>query len=220
MIHSASIACADLLNIEKDVRELMAGGITFLHVDIMDGHDVPNFCMNLDHVKQLRTLSSELVIETHFMVTNPADFIDRTAAAGANYFTTHRSNIPDVNDYIRRVRASGMKAGLVLKLEDEIDSINDVIGDLDLVLVMSIVPGDYGRPFDVRAYDKVKALSELKRNKNLSFIIEVDGGVDYAIAKKLKEYGTDAAVAGVFTIFRQPEGIRASIERLNDYINK
>ena len=218
MIHTASIACADLLNLQRDVTDLLEGGINFLHVDIMDGHDVPNLCMNIDHIKQLHALDDRFVIDTHLMVTNPMDYINRCASAGSSYFVTHQSNLPDVNDYIRQVKASGMKVGLVLKVDDPIDMIREYLGELDSVLLMSIVPGDYGRPFDPIVFDKVKELAAIKASKGYGFLIEVDGGVTPERAKQLKEYGADAAVAGVFTIFRQPEGISESIRKLNHFI--
>lgn len=219
MIHSASIACGDMLNIERDVRLLQEGGISFLHIDIMDGHDVPNICLNFDHIRQLRALSKDFVIETHLMVTNPMDFIDKCFESGSDYFVTHKSNLTNVNEYIAKVKEKGMKVGLVLKREDSVLEIKDFLKQIDEVLLMSITPGDYGRPFDPIVYEKIKQLNEIRKEKGFDFLINVDGGVTKEIAKRLKEYGADAAVSGVFTIFKQPEGILESIKSLNAYID-
>lgn len=219
MIHSASIACGDMLDLKKDVTELERGGIRFLHIDIMDGHDVPNFCLNLDHIRQLRKLNAGFVLETHMMVTNACDYIEKCAEAGSNYFIVHPSNVENIPDYLRKVKANGMKAGLALKTEDSVAMVMDYLDELDEVLLMSVTPGDYGRPFNPIVYGKVSALSALKKERGMNFLINVDGGVTREIARELKRCGADAAVSGVFTIFKQPEGIYQSIRNLNAFID-
>lgn len=220
MIHAASLSCGDILNLERDVRELMKGGITFLHLDIMDGHDVPNFCLNFDHIKQLRALSKDLILETHLMVTNPCDFIEKCASVGSDYFVVHPSNVSNVDDYIKKVKKTGMKVGLMVNIEDGIDSISPYLAQLDEILLMSVTPGDYGRPFNPIVYDKVSTLVKLKKDNNYHYIINVDGGVTKERARDLKKLGADATVAGIFTVFRQPEGICESIKKLNEFINE
>jgi ribulose-phosphate 3-epimerase len=142
------------------------------------------------------------------MVTNPLDYIHKCKESGVTYVTTHlRALHGKVDEFIKQVHQQHMKVGLVLGLDESIEELKPYLEDIDLVLVMAIKPGFYGQTFHEIVYERVEQLVNYREYHSLSYLISIDGGVDYPISKKLKQMKVDLLVMGVFTIFRQTKSL-------------
>lgn len=203
---SPTLACADCLHLADDLREMDRAGVDFYHIDIMDGHFVPNLCLNLDTVKAIRSVS-KTPMDVHLMVTNPMDYLDRLGESGVEYTAAHIGALDDPEGFIAAVEARGMKPGLVLSPEDDTDAVLPYLDRLGLVLVMGVRPGFSGQSFRPETLTKLHALSKVKRERDLSFLLEVDGGIGWDNIDACREAGADLAVAGVFAVFGQKMGL-------------
>lgn len=207
---SPTLACADYLNLGQDIKELDRARVDFFHIDIMDGHYVPNLCLNLDFIRAVRSMS-KTPMDVHLMVTNPFEYIDILANEGIEYLSAHLNFLKDrTREFIDKVRDKGMKVGLVVSPEDEIEDVIAYLKDIDLVLVMFVKPGFSGQSFMSENLLKTKFLDKIRRDENLDFIIEADGGVGWENVDILVANGVDLNVAGVFAVFGQEGGIYQS----------
>lgn len=202
MVYLSSLSCADLLNLEHDVRELIRAGHSSFHIDLMDGHYVPNLCLNLDFVKALKK-RFDCRIDVHLMVEDPFSYVKPCAEAGADSLSFHLDSICHPFRMLNQIKANGMKAGVVLNPGNRPEDIDRLAGDLDYCLVMSVEPGFHGQKFMDLAYEKIRYLDELRKRENLSFQISVDGGIDDKNGKRCKMLGADMLVMGVFSFFNQ-----------------
>lgn len=218
MIYTPSLACADQLNLEKDIRQLLSVGITMFHFDIMDGHYVPNLCLNVDTAKQLRERFPDIAIDAHIMVTDPDAYIDRLKDAGVDLLAFHISSTNFAHRTVTAIKQAGMKAGIVINPSESLSLIKPVLDMVDYVLVMSIEPGFSGQKFIESSYEKIERLAVLRKEKKLSFQISVDGGITPDIGKKLKKLGADMLVLGYPAVFRQPDGIEGSFARFKNCV--
>jgi len=169
------------------------------HFDVMDGHFVPNISFGPDILKAFRR-SSDLCIDVHLMVSDPKFFIPVFAKAGADRITFHVEigDQKDREEMIDMIHSLGLKAGITLKPNTAIETLYPLLAKVDLALVMSVEPGFGGQSFIESSYDKVKALDTYRKNNNLDYLIEVDGGVNDQNAQQLKECGCDVLVAGSY----------------------
>lgn len=212
MIYTASLTCANPLRLEDDVGELMAGGIHTLHLDLMDGHHVPALGLNLDTIAMLRKAFPLAVLDAHLMVENPEAYYQRLKEAGVDWCTVVPRTTADPAKSLETIRRLGMKAGFVLNLEDEISAMEPLLCGADLVVVMTIPSGGYGRPFQPEALGRIARLAEIRAAQHYPYLISVDGGVTRERSLQCRDAGADILVEGVFTLFRQPEGIRKASE--------
>ncbi|WP_157455226.1 ribulose-phosphate 3-epimerase [Carnobacterium maltaromaticum] len=192
-----SILSADFANLERDVRLVESGGADYIHVDVMDGHFVPNITLGANIVSAIRPVT-KLPLDCHLMIENPENYIEDFAKAGADIITVHVESTPHIHRAIQMIKAAGVKAGVVLNPGTPVEAVKYVLAECDLVLVMTVNPGFGGQSFIEETLDKITELSALKEIKNYHYEIEVDGGIVPETAAKCKLAGADVFVAGSY----------------------
>ena len=212
-IISPSFLSANMLHLAEEVEMINDSGAEWIHLDIMDGVFVPNISYGLPIVSAIRTATKK-VLDVHLMIIDPDKYIDAFADAGADYLTVHVESTTHLHRTIQGIKAKGMKAGVALNPHTPLSSIEEVICDLDLVLIMSVNPGYGGQKFIANSIDKVKRLKKMIVDRGSSALIEIDGGVNEDNAKILFEAGCDALVAGS-AVFNTPDP-KLAIEKLKN----
>lgn len=192
-----TLACADWLNLREEIRVMDTAGVDSYHIDIMDGHFVPNLCFNLDILAAIRQFSPTPV-DVHLMVTNPLDYVERLAACGVQLACTHLNSLADPGEFLDALEARGIKKGLALSPEDGVERLEPWLERLDYVLVMFVTPGFSGQRFRPELLGKLEELNSLRQKRNLPFLIEVDGGISWENAGAIVKNGADLLVSGVF----------------------
>jgi len=190
-----SILSADLVRLVEQIEIVEKNGADLIHVDVMDGHFVPNMTFGPAIVKALKKIS-KLPIDVHLMVSNPMQFVEWFAASGANYLTIHQEAYWHLDRAVNRIKALGCKAGISINPATPVSAIRHLLNDLDLVLVMTVNPGFGGQKFIPYTLEKIRELDELRSRLQANFLIEVDGGIDELTAKSVLEAGADILVAG------------------------
>jgi ribulose-phosphate 3-epimerase len=210
---SPSILSADFARLGEEVRAIDAAGADWIHVDVMDGHFVPNLTIGPGVVKALRP-HSDKVFDVHLMVS-PADFwIEQFAEAGADIITVHPEAGPHVHRSVQAIRALGKKAGLSLNPGTPAKMIDYLYEEIDLVLVMSVNPGFGGQGFITSQLRKIEAIRQTIDKRGLDVLIEVDGGVNIETARQCVDAGADVLVAGSATFKGGPTQYAANIRAL------
>jgi ribulose-phosphate 3-epimerase len=202
-----SVLSADLGRLAEQVAAAFEGGADWMHVDVMDGHFVPNLTFGVPMVRALRKLTDR-PIDVHLMVERPEQYIDDYAGAGASVFTFHPEATVHVQRHLARVRERGMLAGLALNPSTPLAAIEEVVDDLDLVLVMSVNPGFGGQSYLPAATAKLARVRELLRRHRSSAVLEVDGGITVETIGEAHRAGAEAFVAGT-AVFGQQDIARA-----------
>jgi ribulose-phosphate 3-epimerase len=190
-----SILSADFARLSEEIRAAQAGGAELLHLDIMDGHFVPNLTMGPAVVKAVRRVT-DLPLDAHLMVSDPLAFIGPFRKAGADWITFHWEATRDPRAIAARIKSLGARAGMALNPDTPFDGAAEVVGDLDLLLVMTVHPGFGGQAFRPEVVPKIAAASAWKREHGLSFDIEVDGGIGPEQASQVVAAGAEILVAG------------------------
>ncbi len=190
-----SILSADFARLGEEAAAAARGGARMLHVDVMDGHFVPNLTLGPDVTRCLRQ-ATDLFLDCHLMVSRPDDFIAPFAAAGASAISVHVEASTHLHRSVQLMRDAGVRAGVVLNPATPIHVLDDILPDLDYVLLMSVNPGFAGQTFIPGVLDKVRTLAGRIAQRGLATIIEVDGGVTEANARALAEAGAGMLVAG------------------------
>jgi ribulose-phosphate 3-epimerase len=190
-----SILSADFARLGEQVASVEAAGCRMLHVDIMDGHFVPNLTIGPPVVKSLRKVT-HLRLDVHLMITDPDRYAPLFIEAGANQVSVHQEVCPHLDRTLRMIQGEGAKAGVVLNPSTPVSTLEDVIGVADYVLVMSVNPGFGGQKFIPYALDKVRKLVAMRRDRGLAFPIEIDGGVTIENIGEIVRAGVDWVVAG------------------------
>ena len=187
---------ANFAVLSEELKSIEAAGADLLHIDIMDGHFVPNLTFGAPIVKAIRPYT-KLPFDVHLMVTNPADYVEEYAKIGVEYFTFHQETVPHIHRLIQQIKSNGMKAGVALNPGTPVATLEDVAADLDMILIMSVNPGFGGQSFIPRAVEKVKqAKILLETMGNQDAVIEVDGGINNITCIPIKDAGATLLVAG------------------------
>jgi len=192
-----SILSADFLNLESDLQKIVQAGADILHLDVMDGHFVPNLTFGYPVISQIRK-HFQIPLDAHLMITNPENYIDILAKIGVDYISIHQETVPHLHRYIQQIKGYGIKAGVALNPATPVESLFPIINDLDFVLIMSVNPGFGGQKFLELAYDKIITLRQKAIELNTNLVIEVDGGVNDQNAPLLQKAGADILVAGYY----------------------
>jgi ribulose-phosphate 3-epimerase len=190
-----SILAADFANLSNEIKDVEAGGADYIHVDVMDGHFVPNITLGPMIVKAIRPFTN-LPLDVHLMIENPDHYIEAFAEAGSDYITVHAEATPHLHRTIQLIKSKGIKAGAVLNPGTPVEMIKHVVEDLDMVLLMTVNPGFGGQSFINSVVPKIRAVKELAEQFNPSLEIEVDGGVTTETARLCTEAGANVLVAG------------------------
>lgn len=202
-----SVLSADLLNLEDQVKELVSHGADLIHIDVMDGHFVPNLTFGPNMVAALKRIV-DIPLDVHLMITNPEMYIEDYARAGAGILTVHQEVCHHLHRIIQQIHRQGMKAGVSLNPATPVALIGDIIKDVELVLIMSVNPGFGGQKFIPHTLDKLKAVKKMAEKAGKQIMIEVDGGINPDTAKQSVKNGANVLVAGN-AIFKQPDKVAA-----------
>ena len=201
---SPSILSADFSQLGNEIKKLEEGGADMIHVDVMDGHFVPNLTIGPPVINALRKYT-KLPFDVHLMINPVHKYIKNYAEAGADIITIHPEATDSLNDSIKRIKEFGKKVGVSLNPETKINIIKEILNEIDLVLIMSVHPGFGGQKFIPEVLTKIKELKNIKLNQNLKFDIEVDGGIDFNNSKLVIDAGANILVSGT-TIFKNNNG--------------
>jgi ribulose-phosphate 3-epimerase len=189
-----SILSADFTRLGGQIDDLKTAGCRMLHIDVMDGHFVPNITIGLPVVASLRR-STDLLLDCHLMIENPDQYVERFVEAGADMVSVHQEAAPHLDRTLATIRAAGAKAGVAINPATPVNTLSEVLGLADYILVMSVNPGFSGQKFISHALDKISQLKELRENTRAGFQIQIDGGVGPKNIEDVVRAGTDLAVA-------------------------
>ena len=209
-----SILSADVARLAEQVGEAEQGGADRIHVDVMDGHFVPNLTFGPVIVKWLRPVT-RLPLEVHLMIDNPDQFLEAFAEAGANTLIVHQEGGIHLNRTVQQIKALGRRAGVAINPATPAGMLEEILPDLDLVLVMTVNPGFGGQRFLAGTLPKIRTIRQMIDSLGTSCELEVDGGIDHKTAPLVVEAGARVLVAGS-SIYGAKDGVAAAMDRLRD----
>ncbi|MBP7652515.1 ribulose-phosphate 3-epimerase [Candidatus Dependentiae bacterium] len=211
-----SILSADFTNLGNEIEEIKKN-IKYLHIDVMDGHFVPNISIGIPVIESLRPKFPDLIFDTHLMITNPENYVEPFAAAGSDIITFHREVNINPTLIIQKIKKTGKIAGISINPDTDVHLLDSVLDKADLILIMSVFPGFGGQKFICETLKKIEYLKEKKIQKNYKYLIEIDGGVNIYNAKQIIDAGTEILVAGsaVFNSKNKNEAIKEMLKLKN-----
>tara|TARA_B110000037_G_scaffold55503_1_gene67938 strand:- start:1855 stop:2514 length:660 start_codon:yes stop_codon:yes gene_type:complete len=213
---SPSILSADFSQLGNEIKRLEEGGADMIHIDVMDGHFVPNLTMGPPVIKALRQYT-KLLFDVHLMIAPVHKYIQEYADAGADIITIHPEATENLKASIDHIKKLNKKVGVSLNPKTKIDLIRNILNDIDLVLIMSVNPGFGGQKFMPEVLNKIKELKKIKDQQNLNFDIEIDGGINFDNNKLAIEAGANILVSGT-TVFKDNNGnIKKNIDLLKTF---
>src|SRR5512134_655061 len=215
-ILSPSILSADFARLSEEIATVEAAGADWIHVDVMDGHFVPNITMGPFIVETCRRIT-KLPLDVHLMIEKPERYIEAFAKAGASGLTVHVETCPDILGTLKQIKSLGCRAGAVLNPETPVAAIQPALKEAELILVMSVHPGYSGQSFMPETIAKVSEIREKLDALRSSAWLEVDGGIDLETLPKMKAAGATAFVAAT-AVFKNPEGIGEGIRSLRSLL--
>lgn len=195
-ILAPSLLAGDHANLSSSIATVADLGLSWLHIDIMDGHFVPNLTFGPETLAALRRRGSTLFFDTHLMLSEPHRYVEAFARAGADLISVHIEPTYDHVGTLARIRSLGSQAGIVLNPDTPASAVESLLASVDLVLVMTVQPGFGGQPFRSDMLPKLAQLAAWRKERNLNFRLEVDGGVDLSTARECRAAGADTFVAG------------------------
>jgi|TARA_B110000495_G_C22732370_1_gene429755 ribulose-phosphate 3-epimerase len=201
---SPSILSADFSKLGEEILALEQAGADYVHIDVMDGHFVPNITIGPEVIKRLRPIT-KLPFDVHLMISPVNNFIKDFADAGADIITFHPEATENISETINLIKKLGKKVGVSLKPKSQINLIESCLNEIDLILIMSVEPGFGGQKFMPEVLDKMKKLRNIVDEKKLDVDIEIDGGINFDNCKKAKDYGANILVSGS-TVFKEHNG--------------
>ncbi len=190
-----SLLAANFLNLSHDIELVNHSAADWFHVDVMDGHFVPNITFGFFIINQIKTIAQK-PLDVHLMISNPEQFLSEFQKCGADNLTVHYETCYHLHSVVHSIKELGMKAGVVINPHTPVEVLSDIVADVDLVLLMAVNPGFGGQKFIQSTYDRTYRLKNLLLQKNSKALIEVDGGVDTHNAESLLKAGVDVLVAG------------------------
>ena len=201
---SPSILSANFSKLGEEIMALEKAGADYIHIDVMDGHFVPNITIGPEVIKRLRPVT-KLTFDVHLMISPVDNFIKDFADAGADIITFHPEATKNVSNTINLIKKLKKKVGISLKPKSPINLIEDYLSEIDLILIMSVEPGFVGQKFMPEILDKMKKLKNIINEKKLNIDIEIDGGINFENSKRAKEFGANILVSGS-TVFKENNG--------------
>lgn len=216
-ILAPSILAADFSRLGANIEDAVKGGASWIHCDIMDGHFVPNISFGPSVVKAAKKSAPEAFLDVHLMIENPDDYVEGFVEAGADLISVHYETCPHLHRSIQNIKKYGLMSGVVVNPATSLHNIEPILEEVDLVLIMSVNPGFGGQSFIESSYEKLKQLAQLREEKELSFLIQVDGGVNLKNIKKVADAGADVLIAGS-SVF-SADDITARVEELTEKLS-
>ena len=192
-----SILAADLLDIKNEVINVDDAGAEFIHIDVMDGHFVPNLSFGYNMVKTLRPITKK-ILDVHLMISPVEPFIKEFINAGSDIISFHPEADKNTKEIISTIKKSNCKVGIAVHPNIKIEEIKEFLNDVDLVIIMTVIPGFGGQKFLEDQVQKISALKEIRKNINANYEIEIDGGINYQTSKICIDKGADILVAGSY----------------------
>ncbi len=211
-----SILAADFARLGEQVDSVKQGGAAMLHVDVMDGRLVPNISIGVPVVESLRA-ATDLLLDCHLMIVEPEKYVEAFAKAGAQMISVHQETCAHLDRNIHQIKDLGVRAGVVLNPATPLQTLDEVLSIVDFVLIMSVNPGFGGQKLIPSAIDKIRALDHSRRERQLSFEIEIDGGITASNAAQVAAAGCDILVAGssIFRTADPAEAVRSMTKLVN-----
>jgi ribulose-phosphate 3-epimerase len=210
-----SILSANFVRLEEDIKAAENAGAHMLHIDVMDGHFVPNITIGYAVVEAIRKITS-LPLDVHLMIENPDAFIKEFAEAGADYLTVHAEAAVHLHRTIQYIKQNGVKAGVSINPATHVSCLENILKDIDLVLLMSVNPGFGGQDFIPFTLQKIRAVKQMMASAGAAPLIEVDGGVKVENAREIADAGADILVMG--SAFFKSENYSRTMESLNEIL--
>ena len=208
-----SILAADLMNMKEEIELVDNYGAEYIHIDVMDGQYVENIAFGPNIVKSLRPITKK-ILDVHLMITPVAKYIDSFIKAGADIISFHPDADKNTQDIIKQIKSNNCKVGIAVHPKINISDIETFLDDIDCVIVMTVVPGFGGQKFMLSEVNKIIELNDIKKQKNLNFEIEVDGGINYETGKICRDNNANVLVAGSYIFSSGKENYKKMINSL------
>jgi ribulose-phosphate 3-epimerase len=218
LLLSASLVCADMMNIKGELLKLEKGGIDYIHFDVMDNQFVPRFGLHPEILQSIKK-NTQIPVDVHLMVNNPENAIPAFIQAGADIIVFHIESTPHAHRLIRQIKSAGIRAGIAINPATNLDVLDYLLEDIDMVMLMAINPGILGHKLIPEMMKKISDLNEkLKHHKNI--MIAIDGGVSFDSAQEMVKRGASFLVCGTSTIFKPEGDVDVKIVELNKLLTK